>query len=128
MSQIPLIDVKAQYAPLIPELEARFREVLDGGQFIRGPHYWAFQEEAAAYLEHPLLGPRLVEVAEALLALPTRDPEAVLGGVDAMKLRSSMTLFAQVQGAAPAFTRVLDEFYAGVADERTERRLRAGTG
>jgi uncharacterized protein (DUF1810 family) len=39
-----------------------------------------------------------------------------------------MTLFAQVQGAAPAFTRVLDEFYAGVADERTERRLRAGTG
>ena len=50
MSQIPLIDVKAQYAPLIPELEARFREVLDGGQFIRGPHYWAFQEEAAAYL------------------------------------------------------------------------------
>ena len=50
MSQIPLVDVKAQYAPLIPELEARFREVLDDGQFIRGPHYWAFQEEAAAYL------------------------------------------------------------------------------
>ena len=50
MSQIPLIDVKAQYAPLIPELEARFREILEGGQFIRGPHYWAFQEEAAAYL------------------------------------------------------------------------------
>jgi dTDP-4-amino-4,6-dideoxygalactose transaminase len=47
---IPLVDVKAQYAPLMPELEARFREVLDGGQFIRGPHYWAFQEEAAAYL------------------------------------------------------------------------------
>jgi dTDP-4-amino-4,6-dideoxygalactose transaminase len=50
VSQIPLVDVKAQYAPLIPELEARFREVLDGGQFIRGPHFWAFQEEAAAYL------------------------------------------------------------------------------
>jgi dTDP-4-amino-4,6-dideoxygalactose transaminase len=50
VSQIPLIDVKAQYAPLIPELETRFREVVDGGQFIRGPHYWAFQEEAAAYL------------------------------------------------------------------------------
>jgi dTDP-4-amino-4,6-dideoxygalactose transaminase len=48
--QIPLVDVKAQYAPLIPELEARFREVLEDGQFIRGPHYWAFQEEAAAYL------------------------------------------------------------------------------
>ncbi|HKT43925.1 MAG TPA: DegT/DnrJ/EryC1/StrS family aminotransferase [Gaiellaceae bacterium] len=50
MSRIPLIDVKAQYAPLIPELEARFREVVEGGQFIRGPHYWAFQDEAAAYL------------------------------------------------------------------------------
>ena len=50
MSQIPLIDVKAQYAPLIPELEQRFREILDGGQFIRGPHFWAFQEEAAEYL------------------------------------------------------------------------------
>jgi len=47
---IPLIDVKAQYAPLIPELEARFREVLADGQFVRGPNFWAFQEEAAAYL------------------------------------------------------------------------------
>ena len=46
----PLVDVHSQYAPLKAELEARFREVLDGGQFIRGPHYWAFQEEAAAYL------------------------------------------------------------------------------
>jgi len=48
--QIPLVDVKAQYAPLQTELEARFREVLGGGQFIRGPHYYAFQEEAAAFL------------------------------------------------------------------------------
>jgi dTDP-4-amino-4,6-dideoxygalactose transaminase len=47
---IPLIDVHSQYEPLIPELEARFREVLDGGQFIRGPHFHAFQQEAAAYL------------------------------------------------------------------------------
>jgi len=50
VQKIPLVDVKAQFAPLIPELEARFREVLAGGQFIRGPHYWAFQEEAAAKL------------------------------------------------------------------------------
>jgi dTDP-4-amino-4,6-dideoxygalactose transaminase len=48
--QIPLVDVKAQYAPLQEELEARFREILAGGQFIRGPHYYAFQEEAAAFL------------------------------------------------------------------------------
>jgi dTDP-4-amino-4,6-dideoxygalactose transaminase len=47
---IPLVDVRSQYAPLISELEARFRAVLDGGQFIRGENYWAFEEEAAAYL------------------------------------------------------------------------------
>jgi dTDP-4-amino-4,6-dideoxygalactose transaminase len=47
---IPLVDVHSQYAPLKAELEARFSEVLDGGQFIRGPHFYAFQEEAAAYL------------------------------------------------------------------------------
>ncbi len=48
--QIPLVDVKAQYAPLQPELEARFSEILGSGQFIRGPHFYAFQEEAAAFL------------------------------------------------------------------------------
>jgi dTDP-4-amino-4,6-dideoxygalactose transaminase len=47
---IPLVDVRSQYAPLKAELEARFSEVLDSGQFIRGPHFYAFQEEAAAYL------------------------------------------------------------------------------
>ena len=50
MQTIPLVDVHAQYEPLIPRLEAAFREVLDSGRFIRGPHYWAFQEEAAARL------------------------------------------------------------------------------
>ena len=50
MQTIPLIDVKAQYAPLIPELEDRFRAVLDSGTFIRGENYWAFEQEAAAYL------------------------------------------------------------------------------
>ncbi len=50
MQRIPLVDVHSEYQELIPRLEARFREVLDSGQFIRGPHFWAFQEEAAAYL------------------------------------------------------------------------------
>jgi dTDP-4-amino-4,6-dideoxygalactose transaminase len=47
---IPLVDVRAEYEPLIPRLEAAFREVLESERFIRGPHYWAFQEDAAAYL------------------------------------------------------------------------------
>ena len=50
MQTIPLVDVRAEYEPLIPRLEAAFRGVLDGKGFIRGPNYWAFQEEAAAYL------------------------------------------------------------------------------
>ena len=50
MQQIPLVDVSAQWAPVRAELEARFAEVLDSGQFIRGPHYYAFEQEAAAYL------------------------------------------------------------------------------
>ena len=50
MQTIPLVDVKAQYAPLIPALERRFHEVLEGGVFIRGANFQAFQEEAAAYL------------------------------------------------------------------------------
>lgn len=41
MQKIPLVDVHAEYEPLIPQLEARFREVLESGQFIRGPHYWS---------------------------------------------------------------------------------------
>ena len=50
---IPLVDVKAQYAPLIPELKERFGEVLESGQFILGPNVAAFEEEAAAYLGVP---------------------------------------------------------------------------
>lgn len=80
-------------------------------------------DEATSYLEHPVLGPRLAEAAEVLLALRTRDAEAVLGQLDAMKLRSSMTLFERVHGAAPAFRRVLDEFYGGQADRATLERL-----
>jgi len=48
--KIPLVDVHSQYVPLKPQLEALFREVLESGEFIRGPHYRAFEEEAAAYL------------------------------------------------------------------------------
>jgi uncharacterized protein (DUF1810 family) len=80
-------------------------------------------DEAGAYLAHPTLGPRLVEAAEALLAQPERNADAVLGAIDAIKLRSSMTLFAAVAGAPPVLRRVLDEFYAGAEDPATRQRL-----
>ena len=82
--------------------------------------------EARAYLAHPVLGPRLVECARALTTLPTTDPVQVLGPVDAQKLRSSMTLFAQAAGEAPAgetFRAVLDQYFAGKDDEATTRLL-----
>lgn len=75
-------------------------------------------DEAAAYLAHPLLGARLRDCTAALLELSEDDPVAVLGAVDALKLRSSMTLFAQVSDE-PLFQRVLDKFFGGVSDELT---------
>jgi uncharacterized protein (DUF1810 family) len=81
-------------------------------------------DEARAYLAHPVLGPRLHECAQALLALPTTSAEAVLGGVDAMKLRSSMTLFALAAPEEPVFRQVLERFFGGEEDPETTRRAR----
>jgi uncharacterized protein (DUF1810 family) len=82
-------------------------------------------EEADAYLADSVLGARLVECASALLALPGDDAAAVMGELDAMKLRSSMTLFAQAEHADPAFAQVLDRYFGGVGDPATERLVAA---
>ena len=79
--------------------------------------------EARAYLAHPVLGPRLRECAAALAELDTADPVAVLGGVDAQKLRSSMTLFAAAAPEEAVFTRVLDHYFGGAEDPGTTRLL-----
>lgn len=82
-------------------------------------------EEAAAYVTHPLLGARLRDCAKLLLAVPERSAAQILGGIDAMKLRSSMTLF---QAAAPSelvFGKVLERFFGGVPDDATLRILAA---
>lgn len=70
-------------------------------------------EDAAAYLAHPVLGARLAEAAGLLLAHRGTPAEAILGPVDALKLRSSMTLFAAVPGAPEVFGRVLGAFFDG---------------
>lgn len=76
--------------------------------------------EAEAYLAHPLLGPRLHEASEAMLPwYGRRSAETILGGVDALKLASSMTLFAAVAESPAPFAEVLDAFYAGERDRRT---------
>ena len=79
--------------------------------------------EASAYLAHPVLGPRLIEAAETILIHAGTPPEAILGGIDALKLRSSMTLFSHVEGAAPVFGEVLRAFYGGEEDPQTTVRI-----
>jgi uncharacterized protein (DUF1810 family) len=81
--------------------------------------------EAAAYLAHPVLGPRLVEMAGLMLRHRGQAAEAVLGAVDAMKLRSSMTLFSRVPGADPVFREVLAGFFQGEDCVLTLAALRA---
>ena len=75
-------------------------------------------QEAKDYYAHPVLGKRLVEISEALLALDNSDAGAVMGYPDDLKLRSSMTLFLAVSGDA-VFQRVLDKFYSGKPDSKT---------
>ena len=79
--------------------------------------------EARAYYSHPVLGRRLVECARALTDLDTADAVEVFGTVDAMKLRSSMTLFAIAVPEEPVFREVLEHFFSGELDEETTSRL-----
>jgi uncharacterized protein (DUF1810 family) len=80
-------------------------------------------DEAVAYLAHPTLGARLRECAGALAAHDELSAEEILGPVDAVKLRSSMTLFARAAPGEPVFQRVLDRYYDGRPDPETERLL-----
>ena len=80
-------------------------------------------DEARAYLAHPVLGPRLAECAAIVAGLRDRTAEQVLGPVDALKLRSSMTLFRHADPAQPVFGQVLGQFFGGIADPATEERL-----
>jgi uncharacterized protein (DUF1810 family) len=79
--------------------------------------------EARAYLDHAVLGPRLLECARALLGVSGKSADEILGGTDAVKLCSSMTLFALAAPEEPLFGQVLDRYYAGSTDQETERRL-----
>ena len=79
--------------------------------------------EARAYLAHPVLGPRLLECAALVADVPGRTAEQVFGEVDALKLRSSMTLFMHADLGQPVFRQVLDQYIGGVPDAATERRI-----
>ena len=80
-------------------------------------------DEARAYLAHPVLGARLREAAEALLGLGHGDAVLVLGGTDATKLRSSATLFARAAPEDPLWPALLERFFGGEPDARTDALL-----
>ena len=80
-------------------------------------------DEARAYLDHPVLGPRLAECAAAVAAHTGSTAVRILGDIDAVKLRSSMTLFQRAAPDEPVFGEVLERFFDGKADEETLRRL-----
>jgi uncharacterized protein (DUF1810 family) len=79
--------------------------------------------EAAAYLDHPLLGPRLRECTRLVTAVQGRAIDAILGFPDDLKFRSSMTLFASVAEDNADFIAALDKFYGGAMDDATLKRL-----
>ena len=79
--------------------------------------------EAAAYLEHPVLGPRLRESARILTSLKGLSADQIFGGVDAMKLRSSMTLFHRAAPEEPLFGQVLTRYFDGIPDHATDALL-----
>ena len=81
-------------------------------------------DEAKAFLRHPVLGPRLTECANALLAIVDRSATDILGSPDDLKLRSSATLFAHVSPPASEFERLLQMYWQGEPDQSTLELLR----
>jgi len=80
--------------------------------------------EAAAFLEHPVLGRRLRAAAEILAAIKGRSADQIFGSLDAMKLRSSMTLFHRAAPDEPLFGQVLTRYFDGIPDHATDALLR----
>ncbi|GAA4365263.1 DUF1810 domain-containing protein [Hymenobacter saemangeumensis] len=118
------------YATALAELKRGYKQShwmwyifpqIQGLGFSSTAQYYAIRDaqEAQAYARHPVLGPRLLEISETLLALPNNDANDIMGSPDDLKLRSSMTLFASLPGAHPVFQQVLDKFFRGRPDEKT---------
>lgn len=80
-------------------------------------------KEATAYYVHPVLGPRLIKIAKELLNHSDKTAQEIFGDPDDLKLRSSMTLFAAVPGADPIFREIIQLFFNGEEDHKTQRIL-----
>jgi uncharacterized protein (DUF1810 family) len=101
---------------VFPQLEGLGRSAM-------AQHYAiASAAEARAYWAHPVLGPRLAQCTELVLAVEGRSAHQIFGAPDDLKFRSCMTLFARATGA-PVFSRALEKFFGGEPDPRTIERL-----
>lgn len=128
-------DAGGTYAAALAELRAGrktshwmwfvFPQVAGLGRSATAQHYaLPGLDEARAYLAHPVLGPRLLKCCEALLGLPPgATATGVLGSIDAVKLRSSMTLFARADPEQSVFEQVLERYCDGQADDATDALL-----
>src|SRR5687768_13539931 len=96
---------------------------LDGLAFSSTSKHYAIKsvEEARAYLDHPTLGPRLLECAEAVVGVQGRSASEIFGSPDDQKLRSCATLFACVSPPGSVFDRLLGKYYRGGRDDKTLR-------
>lgn len=83
----------------------------------------ADRAEAMAYLQHPILGTRLIEICEAALAVKNRSAHEIFGWPDDMKFRSCATLFAAVSPPGSVFERVLEVYFGGEPDDKTLQLL-----
>jgi len=94
---------------------------IQGLGFSETSRYYAMRDltEAQEYLDHPVLGPRLIQICDELLKLKTNSASQVFGDPDDMKLRSSMTLFAAAKHTNTVFQQVLDKFFNGQQDNKT---------
>lgn len=101
-----------------------FPQIAGLGSSAMSQHYAIVSlDEARAYVAHPVLGARLRECAGIVLETKGLTATEIFGPLDAMKVRSCMTLFQHAAPDEPVFGQVLDQFYGGVADEATEARL-----
>ena len=125
------VDAQAgSYAAVLDELRSGRKRAhwmwyifpqIDGLGYSPTAKHYAIKSKAEAqgYLEHPVLGARLVECANILLDLEGRSASQIFGSPDDLKLRSSMTLFAAVNSQEPVFAQVLEKYYQGNHDSRT---------
>ncbi|SFA41569.1 Uncharacterized protein, DUF1810 family [Pedobacter suwonensis] len=98
---------------------------IQGLGFSSTAKYYAIRDlqQAADYLAHPVLGPRLTAISKKLLTHTELSAKEIFGSPDDLKLRSCMSLFAFIKNAPPVFQQVLDQFFEGESDSKTQQIL-----